>query len=240
MGIWDRQEKPSSQPSLEVLMEKDLQGFHCLLKELRALKLQGQGKCDEWYSKSVRSVMKMDAGALVNLSSNLYEKLDRQFERLQTFPRRLIDGAVGLYPETQFSKEGFILLLKCCLALLEFLEFDMSLVWEKSSVLVKILIKVCAPDFLLDANGHIAASRRTSDSHHYSDSLGVCQETDDLASLYSSILEVFIAELSENPHLRDHFVAVDVINMDFESSRVNQIQLDFGTNTDDVYHITFD
>ncbi|KAG0500110.1 hypothetical protein HPP92_000182 [Vanilla planifolia] len=160
MGIWDRQEKPSSQPSLEVLMEKDLQGFHCLLKELRALKLQGQGKCDEW-----------------------------QFERLQTFPRRLIDGAVGLYPETQFSKEGFILLLKCCLALLEFLEFDMSLVWEKSSVLVKILIKVCAPDFLLDANGHIAASRRTSDSHHYSDSLGVCQETDDLASLYSSILE---------------------------------------------------
>ncbi|KAG0500107.1 hypothetical protein HPP92_000179 [Vanilla planifolia] len=121
-------------------------------------KLQGQGKCDEWYSQSVRSVMKMDAGALVNLSSNLYEELDRQFESLQTFPRRLIDGTVGLYPETQFSKEGFILLLKCCLALLEFLEFDMSLVWEKSSVLVKILIKVCAPDFLLDANGHIAAS----------------------------------------------------------------------------------
>ncbi|XP_028557141.1 uncharacterized protein LOC110096809 isoform X1 [Dendrobium catenatum] len=193
----------------EEAMEEDLQNFHWLLEGLCADELRGQG---EGRLQSVNlSFAKMKSGHLIEVSNVIFKELLRQFENLNFFLRCPLDGVSGLNSKVQCTIEGFIVLLRCCLKILQFLEFDMSFLWEKCGYLLKIIGKFCPENLVLSSHGCSVVSARDPFSQCCSSLGGISEEADPLLSLFPLIFEVFIVEFSENLRLRKHLISVNVL-----------------------------
>lgn len=180
-----------------IAMEEDLENFHCLLKELRANGLQRQGRYREGRLHSFySSIATMKSDHLIELSNILFEEFVRQSENLDALLRGPLDGVLVLDLKVQFTREGFILLLRCCLMMLQFLEFDMSLVWEKCGVLFKVLGKLFTQNVASNSYGCSVMSARDSFSQCCSCFLGgINEEADQLLNFYPLILEVILCQL---------------------------------------------
>ncbi|PKU63407.1 hypothetical protein MA16_Dca010017 [Dendrobium catenatum] len=168
-------------------MEEDLQNFHWLLEGLCADELRGQG---EGRLQSVNlSFAKMKSGHLIEVSNVIFKELLRQFENLNFFLRCPLDGVSGLNSKVQCTIEGFIVLLRCCLKILQFLEFDMSFLWEKCGYLLKIIGKFCPENLVLSSHGCSVVSARDPFSQCCSSLGGISEEADPLLSLFPLIFE---------------------------------------------------
>eukprot|EP00268_Persea_americana_P049907 TRINITY_DN5391_c0_g1_i4.p1 TRINITY_DN5391_c0_g1~~TRINITY_DN5391_c0_g1_i4.p1 ORF type:complete len:797 (-),score=127.96 TRINITY_DN5391_c0_g1_i4:140-2281(-) len=175
---------------------------------------------------------------MVRLSDMLFNEVRRQFG--------LLVSGVGLPPEMTSSTdnnqhfnimipfEHFALLLRCCMAILQLLEFDPSVVLEKCQILLTILERLCSLDLILHAACHKVQSGESifcfkkSVSHECKYTLDdaavscIREELDasmhfakqgcSSVALLCSILEVFTDELLVHHHLREHFVQANRVS----------------------------
>ncbi|XP_058078047.1 uncharacterized protein LOC131226270 [Magnolia sinica] len=168
---------------------------------------------------------------ITNLSDALFKELLGQYEQLLmgSDPSTIASKQAGQHSDAFIPLEEFPLLLRCCMVILQFLEFDQSLVLEKCGVLVTILKRICSSDLRLHVpchkmqKGKSIINFRSSVSHEYmyapdgsiSSTLEVLDGSMCLAEPGSrspflcSILEVFVDELVVHQQLRDHFIGVD-------------------------------
>ncbi|KAK8916252.1 hypothetical protein KSP39_PZI022333 [Platanthera zijinensis] len=186
---------------------EDLRNFHCLLKELDPYELQGQVFTENRYHNP--SVAKVKSDVLIMLSDSLFEELLKQFENIQALLKCSVDGVVEPNPESEFTKDEFIVLLRCCLMMVQFLEFDTSILWEKCGVLLKILGNVCPLSLGLDSHDCSSVTTINPFSQCCSNFLGrINDESYEMLKFFSMILEVFIAVFSENVGLRKNLILV--------------------------------
>ncbi|PKA58673.1 putative receptor-like serine/threonine-protein kinase [Apostasia shenzhenica] len=185
-----------------IVMEENLGTLHRLLKNLHANAYQGN-LCTKWDSGSFQfDIGKIDPRSITELSDSLFENLQRQFNRLHTFGRSSARGVVGLDSNMKLTKEGFILLLRCCFIMLHFMEFDMTHVLEKCSVLTGILGKICSPNIVCRS-----VSTRSSISRLRNASLDRNKLQTNKISFSSAILEMY------EPFVK--FVNVAFFGLDF-------------------------
>ncbi|KAK8964620.1 hypothetical protein KSP40_PGU000735 [Platanthera guangdongensis] len=186
---------------------EDLRNFHCLLKELDPYESQGQVFTENRYHNP--SVAKVKSDVLIMLSDSLFEELLKQFENIQALLKCSVDGVVEPNPESQFTNDEFIVLLRCCLMMVQFLEFDTSILWGKCGVLLKILGNVCPLCLGLDLHDCSSVTTINPFSQCCNNFIGrINEESYEMLKFFSMILEVFIAMFSENVGLRKNLILV--------------------------------
>lgn len=95
-------------------------------------------------------VGKVNCSDVIDLSILLFEELHKQFERLISgmsyVPCVVVSDVNGCQSsDAKISPEDFLLLLRCSIIIMQFLEFNLSLVLERCQILVAILRKLCPP-----------------------------------------------------------------------------------------------
>ncbi|RZS02772.1 hypothetical protein BHM03_00032839 [Ensete ventricosum] len=101
----------------------------------------GDSAGSKFVSNRSSSETRREFADLTYLSNLFFRELEEKFERLFS--------EVGLPVPSAFTdsyQEGLVLLLRCCMVMLHFLEFDLSLVVEKCKILLSILRRLCVPN----------------------------------------------------------------------------------------------
>ncbi|KAK9097742.1 hypothetical protein Syun_024787 [Stephania yunnanensis] len=172
-----------------------------------------------------------------NVCDTLFGELSNRFEKLYSalfsVPEDVITGRYGLDSDMWGAQPEFIMLLRCCILIVPFLELDQSVLMEKCEILLSIMSKLCSPDlpFLISrhvrevkerimkyrrlvsyectnpGDGLVTAALEESQTILYS-----AEHSTSPMPLFSSILEVFMDELLVHKHLRQYFVAIDAIS----------------------------
>ncbi|KAJ0974233.1 hypothetical protein J5N97_016198 [Dioscorea zingiberensis] len=158
------------------------------------------------------------------LSNFLFQKLSSDFELLISGsgfcpPSTASEGKNLLKLDDSTSNEEFLLLLRCCMIMLDFLEFDQSLILEKCQILNAILRKLGHPLDLFSYRCH--SELEIVEKVTGSEGLvlhqctlahgGMTFAADALPSVSCRILEVFIHDLLLHRQLRKHVVITDYV-----------------------------
>lgn len=95
---------------------------------------------------------------MVRLSDLLFDEVHKQFELLVSgmgfLPVMTLSNQSDQHSNILIPSKDFALVLRCCMAILQLLEFDQSLVLEKCQILLTILKRLCSPDLILHAARH--------------------------------------------------------------------------------------
>ncbi|XP_020530810.1 uncharacterized protein LOC18446851 isoform X2 [Amborella trichopoda] len=195
---------------------------------------------DIWNKGSLISIKFID---ILSLSDLLYEEMCRRLEQLfhalGLLPTTVSPDLNQHYPNISSISES-VLLLRCCVVILPLLEFNQSLVLEKSRILVAALGKLCGPDLVsLVASCKTGEHISTMTSYFTSFISKECVVGDDgvfssqlevdakisytfqeasgsLVHRLCSLLEVFADEILLHQDLRKYLMAADS-ELDFGS-----------------------
>ncbi|ONK61659.1 uncharacterized protein A4U43_C08F32250 [Asparagus officinalis] len=137
---------------------------------------------------------------IIDLSNLVFEELHKQSEQLLSGTSNIsrvaaLDENGRLTSDSKLSQDDFLLLLRCSMILMRFLELDLMLVLERCRILVAVLGKLC-PIF--------SPLQFTNESACHVDA--ITPEGGISSSFSSSILEVFLDELLMHDELLKHFI----------------------------------
>ncbi|URE14712.1 RNA-binding protein Luc7-like [Musa troglodytarum] len=158
---------------------------------------------------------------LTYLSDLFFRELEEKFERLFSDVGRPVPSTF-----TDSYQEGLVLLLRCCMVMLHFLEFDLSLVVEKCKIILSILRRLCVPNlpFALcscklhpEADNIISGVTSLAPYQCPNDLIGINGPNEEartpMLSFFRRILEVFIDEFLRNCQMRKHFTMTDNVSI---------------------------
>ncbi|XP_064972014.1 uncharacterized protein LOC135616592 [Musa acuminata AAA Group] len=158
---------------------------------------------------------------LTYLSNLFFRELEEKFERLFSDVGHPVPSTF-----TDSYQQGLVLLLRCCMVMLHFLEFDLSLVVEKCKILLSILRRLCVPNlpFALcscklhpEADNIISGVTSLAPHRCPSDLIGINGPNEGarrpMLSFFRRILEVFIDEFLKNCQMRKHFTMTDNVSV---------------------------
>ncbi|KAJ6843276.1 uncharacterized protein M6B38_297155 [Iris pallida] len=190
-----------------VLTGSSLKLLHCLLLKLSPD--EHQDICGDAMSMSVSNhwfITRVKHTDIIGLANLLYEELHNQFEHIffgaSYLPFIVVsDQKGGLISDMKFLPEKFILLLRCFMIILRFLEFDLTIMSERCQILVTILRKL-SPSNSLPKFPHR--------SLHPDDM--TTSSADRSLDFFPLVLEVFIDELFLHPEMRKHLTLTDSVS----------------------------
>lgn len=196
--------------SLEmVLTGSGLKLLHCLLLKLSPDETLQEDICGDATSMYVSNhwfITKVKYTDIIGLANLLYEELHKQFEHIffgtSYLPFIVVSDQKGrLISDMKLLPEKFILLLRCFMIILRFLEFDLTILSERCQILVAILRKLCPPNSLPNfPHCSLHPDDMTTSS------------ADQSVDLFSLVLEVFVDELFLHPEMRKHFTLTDSVS----------------------------
>ena len=146
----------------------------------------------------ITKIMYLD---IIDLSTLLFKELHKQFERLvcgtSYFPSIVVSDE-NSSADSKFSPEELLLLVRCSMTIVQFLEFDLTLVLERCQILVALLGKLCPLNSTLQFSNRFA--------HHVD---VVTPEAGRSANFLFSILEVtWISSTMFLTHLTSIYVCL--------------------------------
>ncbi|XP_050229031.1 uncharacterized protein LOC126678182 isoform X2 [Mercurialis annua] len=150
--------------------------------------------CDSGYMGVDDCGGKLKSKDIYDLSHTLFRELDIRFKELFS---ALDNGSTAVVMDVWASDGELILVLRCCLVMLGFVEFDHGVLIEKGKVLLSILGRLISFELSVDGGTEFVASKASLRPSN------LCCEA------LCAVLEVFADELLVNKLLREYLMLVD-------------------------------
>ncbi|WOL20456.1 hypothetical protein Cni_G29261 [Canna indica] len=154
---------------------------------------------------------------ITDLSNTLFDQLEEQFELLFSDEGR--PALTGSYQEV------LILLLRCCIVMLQFLEFDLSLVVDKCNILLSIFRRLFVPNLTFPHCSCKVGAGLNDVARGVTDLIplrcpniliGTSEMNEEtrrlMLSFFCRVLEVFMEEILMNCQIRKHFTMTDNVS----------------------------